>query len=120
MLLFRNKFVKQLLASIAGLVFLNMSFFMAELNVLDFKKNNRPLYDLLVETFSSICEEEKDSFGAEGAENENTGKELDVELSFVETQYNGYTSTIMRGNSESVHHPCNGTSWSVNQPPEQA
>lgn len=120
MLLFRNKCVRILMTSLAGLVFLNMSFFMAELSALDFKKNNKPLYEVLVKTFTTICEEEKDPFGGESSETESAGKELDLELSFFETVYKGYSITILQRNADSAHYPCDGTSWCVHQPPEQA
>jgi hypothetical protein len=118
MKLFRNTHFLRPLATLAGLVFLNLSFFLTELNILDFKKNNKALYETLVLAFNTICEEEKDPLSGESSETESLNKELDVLLSSFENIQSGYVLVIIKNNPSCLHHPCDGTAASIHQPPE--
>jgi hypothetical protein len=118
MTLFRNTHFSRSLATLAGLVFLNLSFFLTELNILDFKENNKELYETLVLTFNTICEEEKDPLSGESSETESLNKELYLLLSSFENVQAGYVLVIIKNNPSCLHHPCDGTSSSIHQPPE--
>lgn len=120
MTLFRNTLFLRPLATLAGLVFLNLSFFLTELNILDFKKNNEALYETLVLTFNTICEEEKDPLSGEASETESSNKEIDLLLSCFENIQAAYVFVIIKNNPSCLHYPCDGTSASIHQPPELA
>lgn len=119
MLNFRNTLFLRPLAILAGLVFLNLSFFLTELNILDFKKENEALYKTLVNTFSNICEEEKDPLSGESSETETLSKELDVLLAHFENSQLGFEIILNKNNPSCLDHPCDGAVMSIHQPPEQ-
>lgn len=62
-MLFRKSILTKPLAILTGIIFLNLSFIMAEVNVFELEKNNHALYDILVSLISVSGEEEKDASG---------------------------------------------------------
>jgi hypothetical protein len=118
MRLFRNQYISSGLTLITGLVFLNLSFFLTELSLFNCKNENSALYSSLAQAFSTICEEEKDPLNNESSDTENEGKELDIILITMETAGTGFYFVLTKNNPSQSHHPCDGTSFKVHQPPE--
>ncbi len=106
------------MATLAALVFFNLSFFLTELNLLDFKTKNKALYENLILTFNTLCEEEKDPLSGESPETETLTEEHDVLLSFFENLPLVYKLLTLNNSPNNVHHPCDGTAASIHQPPE--
>lgn len=117
MKLFRKEFSLRFFAILTGVVFLNMSFFLAELNALEFSKKNKALYESLVASLAGICEEEKDVFGGE-SETESLSKEVDIFVSLYENSGRGYSLTLSTNGSSQAHFPCDGALCNIHQPPE--
>jgi hypothetical protein len=117
---FRKEYSLRIFATLTGLVFLNLSFFLAELNALEFSKNNKALYETLVSALAGISEEEKDVFGGEsGSETESLSKEIDICLDLFQHLSRGYFFTISTNGASLAHFPCDGATSNVHQPPEQ-
>lgn len=120
MKLFRKDSTLRFFATLTGIVFLNMSFFLAELNALEFNKKNKALYESLVASLAGISEEEKDVFGGEsGSETESLSKEVDLFLTLYQNISRGYSFTISTNGSSQAHFPCDGALCSIHQPPER-
>lgn len=115
MLLFRHKQINRLLALLTGLIFLNMSFFLIELNALEVNKKNWTLYEIFSKAISGISEEEKD---AESSETESVSKEVDVCIQQYFTLGVLYTSTINNKYTSGNCQLADGSSCSIHQPPE--
>jgi hypothetical protein len=78
MKIFRIQLIRKLTAVCTGLIFLNMSFFMAEVNALELEKKNIHLLENLVRLIAGIgYEEEKDIFG-DSSSSESLSKEIDL------------------------------------------
>lgn len=76
MKLFREHILSRLIASLTGIIFLNLSFILTEINGLELKKSNVQLYDTIVKLVSGIgAEEEKD---VAGETESSTEKEVNV------------------------------------------
>jgi hypothetical protein len=99
-------------------VFLNLSFFLTELSLLNIKNENSALYCSLTQAFSTICEEEKDPLNNESSDTGTEGKELDVILVTLEITGTGFYFVLAKNNPLRSHHPSDGTSFKVHQPPE--
>jgi hypothetical protein len=104
------------LTILTGVVFLNLSFFLTELNVCDLKLENKTLYDSLVKTFFTICEEEKDPLSSDSSD--NSVNEIDLILSVFETEYKEYYSIQTKSRFFNMTFPNDGASFSIHQPPE--
>ena len=77
MKLFRIKFVSKLFALFTGIVFLNMSFFLAEVTVLKLDQDKQMMENICKLLSGSAAEEEKDIFG--GSSDEDTAaKEINL------------------------------------------
>lgn len=64
MKLFRGHILSRLITLITGIIFLNLSFILTEINSLELKENNVELYNNIVRMVSGIgAEEEKDVAG---------------------------------------------------------
>lgn len=64
-----------------GIVFLNLSFFLAEVTALKIGKENKQLVENLVRIFSTVSEEEKDINTGESADTASSfAKEVDLHL----------------------------------------
>lgn len=118
MTFFRNKAIMHFLTTIMAVAFLNLSFFLAELSAIDLKRENKALYESLVTTFFTICEEEKDPLGGESSENESLTKEIDILLSSFENRHEGFYITLSNNIYFHALHLSDGASFSIHQPPE--
>ena len=77
MLVFRNTYVKNIMALFTGLIFLNMSFFLAEVSALKLTLDKKMVENIAKLISSSAAEEEKDVFG--GTPDEDcSAKEVDL------------------------------------------
>jgi hypothetical protein len=78
---FRKKHIRKLMAVFTGIVFLNLSFFLAEVSALKIGKENQQLIENLVRIFSTVSEEEKDINTGESADPASSiVKEVDLHL----------------------------------------
>lgn len=77
MLFFRNSYVKNGMALFTGLIFLNMSFFLAEVSALKLTQDKKVIENIGKLIWSSVAEEEKDVFGGSAGE-ESSAKEVDL------------------------------------------
>jgi hypothetical protein len=72
-----------------GLVFLNLSFFLAEVTALNIGKENQQLIENLVRIFATVSEEEKDINTGESTDTASSlAKEVDLHLSEHLRQFN--------------------------------
>lgn len=69
-----------MLTAFTGLVFINMSFFLAEMNALEIRKKNKALWENMVKVFAGVNEEEKDTGCEMAGESDSLFKEIDLEL----------------------------------------
>lgn len=119
MKIFRKEYSLRIFATLTGVVFLNLSFFLAELNALEFNKKNKALYETMVSALAGICEEEKDAFGGEsGSETESLSKEIDICIDLLQHLGRGYSFTISSNGALHTHFLCDGATNNIHQPPE--
>jgi hypothetical protein len=76
MRIFRNMRVKNLMTLFTGLIFLNMSFFLAEVAALKLNQDKKMFANIVKLLSTSAAEEEKDVFG--GTDEDSTGKEINL------------------------------------------
>lgn len=76
--------IRNIITVFTGIVFLNMSFFLAEIKALELDKHNKQLIENLIRSFSCISEEERDT--ATGSESHDSGfsSAKEVDLYFIE------------------------------------
>lgn len=117
---FRKEYALRFFATLTGVVFLNLSFFLAELNALEFNKKNKALYETIVSALAGISEEERDVFGGESSsETESLSKEIDIYLDLLQNISRGYSFTFSTNGNSHAHFPCDGATTNIHQPPEQ-
>ena len=90
---FRKKHIRKLMTVFTGIVFLNLSFFLAEVSALKIGKDNKQLIENLVRIFSTVSEEEKDI---------NTGESADTAASFAKEVDLHLTEHTRHFNSEFI------------------
>ena len=110
----RRNFLAKIFALLTGVIFLNTSFFMAELSLL--KVHNHKLLENIVKLVSnSGLEEERDG----DSENDTTGKEVDVLICQVQvyhqTQFSIATKVI---DMQEDHYPHANYSQTFSPPPD--
>jgi hypothetical protein len=76
MIIFRNLLVKDIMTLFTGLIFLNMSFFLAEVSALKLTQDKKMIANIAKLISSSAAEEEKDAFG--GADEDCSAKEVNL------------------------------------------
>ena len=76
MRIFRNMRVKNLMTLFTGLIFLNMSFFLAEVAALKLNQDKKMFANIVKLLSTSAAEEEKDVFG--GTDEDNAAKEINL------------------------------------------
>ena len=118
MTLFRHKTITRFLTTLTAVVFLNLSFFLTEITIINLKSNNQELYQSLVKTFFSICEEENDSNGNETSENETLSKIDGILINSPANLPGGYSIILGNNTFFNPSSPSDGTLLSINQPPE--
>lgn len=79
---FRNKYVSHGLALFTGIVFLNMSFFLAEVSALKLDQDKVMVANIAKLIAGSSAEEEKDAFGG-STDEDATAKEIDLIFSYT-------------------------------------
>ncbi len=116
---FRKEYPLRFFTTLSGIVFLNLSFFLAELNAFEFNKKDKALYEALVSCLSGISEEERDSLGGEaGSETESLSKEVLLCINYHQNMSAGYSFTLSTNGSSQSHFPCDGSLSKIHQPPE--
>ncbi len=116
---FRKEYTLRFLTILSGIVFLNLSFFLAELNAFEFNKKDKALYEALVACLSGISEEERDPLGGEsGSETESLSKEVVLCAIYHQHVSAGYSFTLSTNGSSLAHFPCDGSLSKIHQPPE--
>jgi hypothetical protein len=119
MQIIRGHILSRAIALITGLIFLNLSFILTEMNALELKQSNSTLYEYIAKLLSgSGFEEEKDSTG-ETSEN-GSEKEIKVFHQFTDlAAVNGHlivsqlyqpnsSQNLLPGNSEITTPPPKG------------
>jgi len=76
--------LRRTLAIFTGVVFINMSFFLAEMNALELRKKNKVLWENMVKVFAGVNEEEKGD-GELPDEADPSLKEIDLEAHMLTT-----------------------------------
>lgn len=114
---FRKGYPLRFFTTLSGIVFLNLSFFLAELNAFEFNQKDKALYEALVACLSGISEEERDPLGGE-TETESLSKEVVLCAIYHQHLSGGYTFTLCTNGSSLAHFPCDGSLSKIHQPPE--
>ena len=93
MILFRNTYVRNAMALFTGLVFLNMSFFLAEVSALKLTQDKKMVENIAKLISSSAAEEEKDAFGGH-ADEDCSAKEVDLIFNYATHSLNTHILLI--------------------------
>ncbi|MBT1708513.1 hypothetical protein KK062_09770 [Fulvivirgaceae bacterium PWU5] len=80
MKVFRNRVVLTLTTLVTGVLFLNMSFFLAEVSALKLTQNKKMVENIAKLVAGAASEEEKDAFGGNGSEDLKSATEIDLLL----------------------------------------
>ncbi len=75
---YRNIVMRNVMVFFTGLLFLNMSFFLAEVKALKLDKDKALLENIIKLVAGSLTEEEKEGGGSSGEEPESFAKEIDL------------------------------------------
>jgi hypothetical protein len=75
--------LRRILTAFTGLVFINMSFFLVEMNALELRKKNKVLWENMVKVFAGVNEEEKGAAGELADETDLLNKEVDLEVNVL-------------------------------------
>jgi hypothetical protein len=116
--IFRNSNIKNAMALFTGLIFLNMSFFLAEVSALKLTQDKKMLENIARLISSSAAEEEKDVFGGI-ADEDCSAKEVDWIFSYSVHTIHG--KGIVIDNKRDSHDPglmLLGSSEIFSPPPE--
>jgi hypothetical protein len=119
MLIFRNSGIKNAMALFTGLIFLNMSFFLAEVSALKLTEDKKMVENIARLISSSAAEEEKDVFGG-FADEDCSAKEVDLIFSY--TAHSIHEHSILIDNKRGSHAqglPLLG-SYEIYSPPPEA
>src|SRR5690606_11339558 len=117
MTFFRRQQIQRFLTLATGLVFLNLSFFMTELSLLDLEKHDKQMLKRLVTMLARVSEEEKGSNGS--SEPGSFAKEVDLFLTSYTSEFNAGGTLIKKNvcaHGQSV--PIAGMHDTPLQPPE--
>ncbi len=91
MRIFRIKYVSKALSLFTGIIFLNMSFFLAEVSLLELKKDKKMVENISKLLAGCAAEEEKDVFGG-SADEDSSVKEIDLIFSYLIYTSDGITT----------------------------
>jgi hypothetical protein len=92
MIIFRNLFLKHAMTLFTGLIFLNMSFFLAEVSALKLNQDKKMIANIAKLISTSAAEEEKDVFG--GADEDHSAKEVNLIYSHAAHTIHSYTLDV--------------------------
>ncbi|MBL7857493.1 MAG: hypothetical protein JNM57_07375 [Cyclobacteriaceae bacterium] len=114
---FRKKGIEKFLTILTGLVFLNMSFFMAEVSALKLCKNQQMMENIIKLIAGSASEEETDIFG--GSEKDNTA-DKEVDFSVEKIIIFDFTTLPFQLANKTCDgaKPITGNPETINPPPE--
>lgn len=102
-----------------GIVFLNMSFFLAEVSALRLDKYDKKMLENLVRSFSCVSEEERDASAESTDAGGSSVKEVDLYLvDHIRTFTEGYTLELIIYGSYRDQLPTTRFAERPNQPPE--
>jgi hypothetical protein len=119
MLIFRNKRIKNAMALFTGLIFLNMSFFLAEVSALKLTQDKKMMQNIALLISSSAAEEEKDAFGG-AADEDCSAKEVDLIFNYSTHTIHGHEIVIKnKRGSHPQGLPLLG-SYEIYSPPPEA
>jgi len=76
MRIFKKLFIRNLMTLLTGLIFLNMSFFLAEVSALKINQDKKMFSNIIKLISNNTAEEEQDAFG--GADEDSSAKEVDL------------------------------------------
>ena len=119
MIVFRNPYVMNMMAFFTGLIFLNMSFFLAQVSALKLTEDKKMIENIAKLISSSSAEEEKDAFGGH-ADEDCSAKEVDLIFNYnthtldsrilliKNNRYIHDQSLLLLGNSEIFSPPPEG------------
>lgn len=79
----RPTLLRRILTAFTGLVFINMSFFLVEMNALELRKQNKVLWENMVKVFAGVNEEEKGGDGELADEADALTREIDLEANVL-------------------------------------
>jgi tryptophanyl-tRNA synthetase len=116
--IYKNSWVRNLMTLFTGLIFLNMSFFLAEVSALKLNQDKKLFSNIIKLITSSAAEEEKDTLG--GADEDCSVKEIDLIFSYSTHTIYCYIAEV--NNKRSVFHqgvPLLG-SYEIYSPPPEA
>jgi hypothetical protein len=94
MRIFKNLFIRNLMTLFTGLIFLNMSFFLAEVSALKISQDKKMFSNIIKLISSNAAEEEKDAFG--GADEDCSAKEVDLIFSYSAHTIHAFTSKVSK------------------------
>jgi hypothetical protein len=118
MLIFKKLYVRNLMTLFTGLVFLNMSFFLAEVAALKLNQDKKIFSNIVKLISNSAAEEEKDAFG--GTDEDCSAKEVDLIFNYLTHSVHSYGLDV--NNKRSVFDqgvPLLG-SYEIYSPPPEA
>jgi len=93
MKLFRQKYIQNGLALFTGLIFLNMSFFLAEVKALKLDQDKQLFTNIAKLIKNSASEKEKDACGG-SADEDSTAKEVNLIFNYSTHIIDRYTSLL--------------------------
>jgi len=114
----RIKSVSNALSLFTGIVFLNMSFFLAEVSALKLDKDKKMIENIAKLIAGSSSEEEKDVFGG-AADEDSAAKEIDLIFSYTIYTPDGF-AYILKSDGHLLKHglPRLGNYEIYSPPPE--
>ena len=118
MLIFKNTYARNAMALFTGLIFLNMSFFLAEVSALGLTKDKQMVKNIALLISSSAAEEEKDAFGGM-ADEDHSAKGVDLIVSYTTHTIYGHEILITRHGIHEPGVPLLG-SYEIYSPPPEA
>ena len=80
MLMLRNRSLQQMMTLFTGIIFLNMSFFLFEVKMLELDKDQKMIENIAKLIAGAASEEEKDVFGSTSEKDNLTTSSLDLFL----------------------------------------
>jgi len=115
MRIFRQQYLVKVLSTVIGVVFLNMSFFSAEIATLNIK--NQQLLENIAELLSNCgCEEERDG---ESSSSKDSFKEVDIFIGQILIHHTSLFLIGSKSNQELVdHYPHANHSETFSPPPD--
>ena len=117
MLIFRINAYKNAMTLFTGLIFLNMSFFLAEVSALKLNQDKQMIGNIAKLISSSAAEEEKDVFG--GSSEDCSAKEIDLLFEYNTDSATGYILLTKSRRAFVAGSPLLG-SYEIYSPPPEA